>query len=61
MAVYRDDRDGTWRYRKRLRLSDGTEMRISGTPLINTRAAAETAERENIIRAQTTPATPTAA
>jgi integrase len=60
MAVYRDDRDGTWRYRKRLRLPDGTELRISGTPPINTKVAAETAEREHIIRAQTKPTTPTA-
>jgi hypothetical protein len=40
MAVYRDDRDGKWRYRKRLRLPDGTELRILGTPLINTKVAA---------------------
>jgi integrase len=56
MAVYRDSRDATWRYRKRLRSPDGTELRISGTPLVNTRAAAEAAERAHILRTQTTPA-----
>jgi integrase len=55
MTVYRDERDGTWRYRKRLRLQDGTELRISGTPPINTRVAAETAERAHIVRAQAAP------
>ena len=55
MTVYRDDRDGTWRYRKRLRLQDGSELRISGTPPINTRVAAETAERTHILRAQSAP------
>ena len=58
MAVYRDSRDGTWRYRKRLRWPDRTELRISGTPPINTKVAAETAEREHIMRAQTKPTAP---
>jgi integrase len=58
MAVYRDDRDGAWRYRKRLRLQDGTELRISGTPPINTRVAAEHAERSHILRIQATPQAP---
>jgi integrase len=60
MAVYRDSRDATWRYRKRLRLQDGTELRISGTPAINTKMAAETAERAHILRAQAMPSAPAA-
>jgi len=50
MTVYRDKRDARWRYRKTLTMPDGSKRRISGTPSINTKAAAETAEREHIAR-----------
>lgn len=49
MAVRRVD--GTWRYRKVVRLFDGTKVRVSGTPTINTKLAAEEAERAHIERA----------
>lgn len=50
MPAYRDPDSGKWRYRKRVRLPDGTRERIKGTPLVNTKAAAESAEREHIER-----------
>jgi len=44
-------RDGDqWRYRKWVGLRDGRRVRISGTPAINTRQAAEAAERAHIER-----------
>lgn len=46
MTVYKDD--GQWRYRKVVKLPDRTKVRISGTPEVNTKAAAETAERAHI-------------
>lgn len=48
MAAYK--RDGVWRYRKRLTLPDGRRTRIEGTPAINTKAAAEAAERAHLER-----------
>lgn len=51
MAVQRDERNGQWRYRKVVRLPDGTKVRISGMPSDNTRLAAEDAERAHIRRA----------
>jgi hypothetical protein len=48
VAVYNDD--GVWRYRLRLLMADGTRKRISGTPAINTKAAALAAERAHIER-----------
>ena len=39
-----------WRYRKWVGLRDGRRVRISGTPAINTRQAAEAAERAHIER-----------
>ncbi len=52
----RRDRDGRWRYRKRVRLPDGNNPRISGTPPLNTKQAAEAAEREHINRLLSPPA-----
>ena len=49
MAVRRDSRDGTWRYRKVVKLPDGRKVRINGTPAINTKLAAEAAERAHIL------------
>ena len=49
MAVRRDKR-GKWRYRKVVKLLDGTKVRISGTPTRNTREAAEQDERAHIER-----------
>jgi integrase len=50
MAVGRDRRNGNWRYRKVVELPDGRKVRITGTPAINTKQAAEAAERAHIIR-----------
>ena len=47
----RRDVDGKWRYRKTVKLSSGNKMRISGTPSVNTKVAAEEAERQHILRA----------
>lgn len=48
MPAYRDHRTGVWRYRKTIRLPDGKRIKISGTPNINSRTAAEAAERDRI-------------
>lgn len=45
-----------WRYRKWVGLRDGRRVRISGTPAINTRQAAEAAERAHIERLWNPPA-----
>ena len=50
MPVARDKRDGTWRYRKVVTSPDGRKVRISGTPAINTKRAAEAEERAHILR-----------
>ncbi len=50
MTTYRDKRDGTWRYRVVVKLPDGRKLRISGTPTLNTKLAAERAEREHVER-----------
>ncbi len=39
-----------WRYRKWVRLPDGRRVRIAGTPAINTKDAAEKAERAHVER-----------
>ena len=49
MPVQRDRR-GQWRYRKVLCLPDGTKRRISGTPAINKKWAAEQAEESHLLR-----------
>jgi integrase len=47
----RKEPDGRWRYRKTVTLPDGTKERISGTPKnVNTRSAAEGAERAHVDR-----------
>jgi integrase len=56
MAVQRDE-NGRWRYRKWVRLPDGSRMRISGCPSINTRAEAEREERDHIGRVISPPPT----
>jgi hypothetical protein len=43
-------RGGKWRYRKTIRLPDGSPLRISGTPSINTQEEAEIAEAEHVAR-----------
>jgi integrase len=50
MPAYRDRRSGVWRYRKWVRLLDGSAKRIEGTPPLNTRLAAEQLERSHIER-----------
>lgn len=53
MPAYRDARPGRapqWRYRKRITLPSGKQIRIEGTPLTNTKVAAEAAERKHIDR-----------
>lgn len=59
MAVLRDTR-GRWRYRKTINLPGGRKERISGTPILNTKMAAENSEREHIQRLLSSPATPPA-
>jgi integrase len=64
MAVYRHrektaegkDKE-TWRYRKQIRIG-GRIARISGTPLVNTKVAAEAAERKAIEAALASPTRP---
>jgi integrase len=51
LPAYRDQRTGRWRFRKWITLRDGRKERIAGTPAINTKQAAETAERVLIERA----------
>ncbi len=50
MPVRRDP-DGKWRYRKIVKTPSGKKVRISGTPAVNTKVAAEEAERQAIARA----------
>lgn len=50
MPAFRDVRSGKWRYRRRICLPNGRRKRIQGTPLVNTKRAAELAEREHIER-----------
>jgi integrase len=50
MAVRKDQRDGRWRYRVVVHRSGAEPIRISGTPQLNTKRAAEEAEREHIGR-----------
>jgi integrase len=49
MPVQRD-KTGTWRYRKVVKLPDGTRERISGTPSRNTKLEADRAERDHMDR-----------
>lgn len=57
MSIRRDER-GRWRYRKVVRLPDGTKHRIFGTPAINKRWAAEEAEEAHVLRLLTMAAGP---
>jgi integrase len=50
MGAYRDKRTGRWRYRKRVVLPDGKYERITGTPVIDNKKAAEHAEAEHVLR-----------
>jgi integrase len=59
MSVRKDIRDGTWRYRVIVKPPNGKGIRISGTPQINTKVAAEIAEREHIQRVLSPPPSPT--
>lgn len=54
MAVRRNEK-GQWRYRKIVKLPNGTKLRISGTPSINTKLEAEKAERNHIARTLSPP------
>ena len=58
MPAYRDSREGKWRYLKRVQLPDGTRTRINGTPALDTKAAAEAAERAHILRLLNPPPAP---
>lgn len=49
MPAYRD-KSGRWRYRKVLCRPDGTKVRISGTPAIDKKWAAEQAEEDHLLR-----------
>jgi integrase len=59
VPTYRDT-ESRWRYRKVVRRPDGSTIRISGTPALNTKAAAEDAERAHIGRTLAPVATPAA-
>lgn len=50
MSARRDPRNGRWRYRRWIQLPDGRRVKISGTPALNTKKAAEEAERAHILR-----------
>jgi hypothetical protein len=50
MPAYFDKGARHWRYRKAFTRNDGTKVRISGTPEINTRAGAEAAELQHATR-----------
>jgi len=51
MPSFRDDRrGGRWRYRKWIQTPDGRRIRIQGTPPVDTKVAAEAAERAHIDR-----------
>lgn len=50
MPVYRDKRDGRWRYRRMVVLPDGRRERISGTPDVSTKVAAQDAEEKHAAR-----------
>lgn len=51
MPAFRDDRrGGRWRYRKWIQTPDGRRIRIQGTPPVDTKVAAEKAERDHIDR-----------
>ena len=59
MAVYkRIDQGDVWRYRKRVKLPNGRTVRVIGTPAINTKRAAEEAERAHIERVLNPPPEP---
>jgi hypothetical protein len=48
MPVRRDR--GQWRFRKVVHLQDGSKVRISGTPEVNKKWAAEKAEEAEVLR-----------
>jgi integrase len=50
MSAHRDARSGRWRYRKWIQLPDGRRIRVTGTPAVNNKKAAEDAERAHIER-----------
>lgn len=50
MPAYYDEKNKQWRFRKQITLLDGSKKRISGTPAINTKVAAEAAEDAEIDR-----------
>jgi integrase len=50
MPAYRDKRTGRWRYRKWIDLPDGKRERITGTPAIDSKKAAEAAEHAHVVR-----------
>jgi integrase len=50
MPARRDKRSGRWRYRKLIKLPDGSRKRINGTPTKNTKLAAEEEEMRHMER-----------
>ncbi len=50
MPAYKDPRDGRWRYRKWILSPAGKKIRVTGTPAVDTKVAAEAAERAHIDR-----------
>jgi integrase len=58
VAVYKRADNQKWAYRKRIRLPNGRKQDIAGTPAVNTKAAAEKAERDHIERLLNPPLDP---
>jgi integrase len=60
MPAYRDPRNhrAIWRYRKKIKLPNGSTLRISGMPQINTKEGALKAERAHIERVLNPPPPP---
>ena len=50
MPAYEDQRTGRWRYRVWCTLPSGKRQRLTGTPTVNTKKAAEHAERLHVLR-----------
>lgn len=57
MSTYQD-KSKRWRFRWQERQADGSILKVSGTPKVNTRAGAEEAQRLAIAEARRGPATP---
>ena len=55
MGVYFDEDWKQWRYRTIVTMPDGSKVRISGTPNVNTKVQAVEVERDHILRTRNPP------